>query len=115
LFGDPLPGGCDTAVVASVLHDFSPERAQRILQRAFEALPPDGRLVVMEIAPDEDRSGPPLAVAFALTMIVNTAGGDAYTPSQYRAVIEAAGFTDVRTIPLGGALVTTAFEAQKAG
>src|SRR5256714_3985452 len=85
IFESPLPDGCDTAVVANVLHDFSPDRAREILGRVAAALPPGGRVVILEIVPDEERRSPPLAVAFSVAMIVNTAGGDAPTLSQYPA------------------------------
>jgi 3-hydroxy-5-methyl-1-naphthoate 3-O-methyltransferase len=110
-FADPLPAGCDAAVVANLLHDFSPERCVEILGRVAAALGPRGRLVIMEIVPDDDRTGPPLAVAFATAMIVNTAGGDAHTAAHYREWLTNAGFGDIRQHRLPGRMVTTAFEA----
>jgi hypothetical protein len=114
MFEDPLPGGCDTAVLANVLHDFSPDRAREILARVAAALPQGGRVVVLEIVPDEERRSPPLAVAFAVAMIVNTAGGDAHTASQYRDWMEEAGFTGVVASAIPGRMVTTALEGTKA-
>jgi 3-hydroxy-5-methyl-1-naphthoate 3-O-methyltransferase len=114
IFESPLPGGCDTAVMANVLHDFSPDRAREILGRVAAALPRGGRTVILEIVPDEERRSPPLAVAFSVAMIVNTAGGDAHTVSQYRAWLEEAGLTGVTVTPIGGRMVTTALEAIKA-
>ena len=114
IFERPLPGGCDTAVVANVLHDFSPDRAREILGRVAAALPLGGRTVILEIVPDEERRSPPLAVAFSVAMIVNTAGGDAHTVSQYRAWLEEAGLSDVVVTPIPGRMVTTALEATKA-
>lgn len=114
IFESPLPGGCGTAVVANVLHDFSPERAREILRRVAAALPRGGRVVILEIVPDEERRSPPLAVAFAVAMIVNTAGGDAHTVSQYRDWLEEAGLTGVVVTPIPGRMVTTALEATKA-
>jgi 3-hydroxy-5-methyl-1-naphthoate 3-O-methyltransferase len=111
LFVDPFPSGCDAAVVANLLHDFSPGRGAEILARVAGALPAGGRLVVMEIVPDDERTGPPLAVAFAAAMVVNTAGGDAHTAAQYREWLAEAGFTDIRRHRLPGRMVTTAFEA----
>jgi len=111
LFVDPLPAGCDAAVIANLLHDFSPGRSAEILARVAGALPAGGRLVVMEIVPDDERTGPPLAVAFATAMVVNTAGGDAHTAARYRQWLAEAGFTDVRQYRLPGRMVTTAFEA----
>ena len=113
LFTEPLPEGCDAAVIANVLHDFSPDRAREILARVAGALPAGGRLVVMEIAPDDDRTGPPLAVAFSVAMIVNTAGGDAHTEAQYRDWLAEAGFGAVTATPLPGRMVTLALEATK--
>jgi 3-hydroxy-5-methyl-1-naphthoate 3-O-methyltransferase len=113
IFDSPLPDGCDTAVVANVLHDFSPARAREILGRVAAALPSGGRVVLLEIVPDEERRSPPLAVAFSVAMIVNTAGGDAHTASQYRAWLEEAGLTGVVLTPIPGRMVTTALEATK--
>jgi Predicted O-methyltransferase len=111
LFADPLPTGCDAAMVANLLHDFSPRRCTEILARVADALPAGGRIVVMEIVPDDERTGPPLAVAFAAAMVVNTAGGDAHTAARYREWLAGAGFTDIRQHRLPGRMVTTAFEA----
>ncbi len=113
LFEDGLPPGCDAAVLANVLHDFSPERAQEILRRVHAALPAGGRLLILEIAPDDDRRGPPLAVAFSVAMIVNTAGGDAHTVPHYRKWLEGAGFADVTVTPIAGRMVTTVLQAVK--
>ena len=113
IFESPLPGECDTAVLANLLHDFSPARARQILGRVVAALPRGGRVVILEIVPDEERRSPPLAVAFAVAMIVNTAGGDAHTASDYRAWLEAAGLTDVAVRPIPGRMVTMALEAVK--
>jgi precorrin-6B methylase 2 len=111
LFADPLPEGCDLAVVANVLHDFAPERVQEILRRVAAALPAGGRLLVMEIVPDDERRGPPLAVAFSAAMVVNTAGGDAHTAAQYRVWLEQAGFIGITMRPLPGRMVTMVLDA----
>ena len=78
------------------------------------ALPRGGRVVILEIVPDEERRSPPLAVAFSVAMIVNTAGGDAHTASQYRAWLEDAGLAGVVVTPIPGRMVTTVLEATKA-
>jgi 3-hydroxy-5-methyl-1-naphthoate 3-O-methyltransferase len=113
LFADPLPDGCDVAVVANVLHDFSPGRCQEILARVAAALSTGGRVVVLEIVPDDDRRRPPLAVAFATAMVVNTAGGDAHTAAQYRGWLEEAGFTGISLTPIAGRMVTAAIQATR--
>ena len=112
-FVDALPEGCDAAVIANLLHDFSPEKAATILARVAEALPSGGRLLVMETAPDDERSGPPLAAVFTVAMIVNTEGGIAYTPAELREMIDKAGFDVDGIVTLGERYVTTAVVARK--
>jgi ubiquinone/menaquinone biosynthesis C-methylase UbiE len=113
MFTDELPQDCDAAVIANLLHDFSTERASEVLGRVAEALPVGGKLLVMEIAPDDDRNGPVHAAVFTVTMIVNTEGGVAYTRAELRSMIEAAGFEVEREVTLGERYVTTAIEAHK--
>jgi hypothetical protein len=112
-FADPLPERCDGALFGQLLHDFSPDRVRRLLGRVSDALPGGAPVVLLEIMPNDDRSAPPLAVAFAVAMIVNTQGGDAHTEPQYRAWLEEAGFGDVRVTPTGGRMVTAMIEARK--
>jgi SAM-dependent methyltransferase len=113
IFEDALPPGCDVAVLANVLHDFSPDRAREILGRVVAALPPGGRVLILEIVPDDERRSPPLAVAFSVAMIVNTAGGDAHTVPEYRSWLDDAGLGDVVVTPIEGRMVTTVIEATK--
>jgi predicted O-methyltransferase YrrM len=113
IFEDALPPGCDVAVLANVLHDFSPDRAREILGRVVAALPPGGRVLILEIVPDDERRSPPLAVAFSVAMIVNTTGGDAHTVPEYRSWLEEAGLADVVVTPLEGRMVTTVIEATR--
>jgi predicted O-methyltransferase YrrM len=113
IFEDALPPGCDVAVLANVLHDFSPDRAREILDRVVAALPRGGRVVILEIVPDDERRSPPLAVAFSVAMIVNTAGGDAHTIPEYRSWLDDAGLGDVVVTPIEGRMVTTVIEATK--
>jgi len=55
-FFDPLPAGADTYVLAQVLHDWPDADAARILARVAEALPADGRLLIVERLPADDGS-----------------------------------------------------------
>ena len=114
VFGEALPEGCDAAVLANFLHDFSEEKNRAVLARVHAALPIGGRVFLLEIVPDDERTGPPLAVAFSAAMIVNTAGGDAYTAAQYRTWLEDTGFTEVRITPTQSKMVTAVIEARKA-
>lgn len=47
-FFDPLPAGADAYLLSDILHDFDDEHAHRILARCVEAVPPAGRVLVIE-------------------------------------------------------------------
>ena len=46
------------------------------------------------------RAGPPGAALVGLNMLVETLGGRSYTESEHQAALAAAGFVDVRAVPL---------------
>jgi hypothetical protein len=47
-FFDPLPAGGDAYLLFDILHNWDDEQAHRILDRCVEAMPSDGRLIVIE-------------------------------------------------------------------
>ena len=47
-FFDPLPTGGDAYVLFDVLHNWDDEHAHRVLARVVEAMPAEGRLIVVE-------------------------------------------------------------------
>ncbi len=83
----------DLVLLPNFLHHFDEEGCREILRRARRALRTDGRVVIVEFVPNEDRVTPPEAASFALTMLAGTPGGDAYTFAEYRAMLDATGFT----------------------
>jgi acetylserotonin N-methyltransferase len=92
-FHDPLPEA-DLYAVGRILHDWSEAKIHRLLTRIHAALPPGGGLLIAETLLDEDHSGPVPAQMQSLNMLVITEGRER-TASQYRALLEAAGFTGV--------------------
>jgi hypothetical protein len=58
-------------------------------------LKPGGRVVVLEFVLNPDRASPPFGARFALTMLAETPGGDAYTFEDLREQLEGAGFRNV--------------------
>ena len=50
---------------------------------------------VLEFVPNEDRVSPPVAAAFSMTMLANTAGGDAYTFRELEEMYREAGYGGV--------------------
>jgi SAM-dependent methyltransferase len=95
---DELPKGQDVAWLSQVLHGESPENAARLVRNAAACLNPGGLLCVQEFALHDDRSGPAHSALFSLNMLAGTAGGQAYTLAEIRAMLENAGARDVRAL-----------------
>jgi len=97
--GDYLAGelgeGYDLVFLSAIIHSNSPEENRALIRKGAAALNPAGQLVVQDFIVDEDRTGPPFAVLFALNMLVGTAAGDTYTESDVRGWMMAAGLSQV--------------------
>lgn len=94
----PLPGGYDVLSFVRVLHDWPADIARLLLEKAWQALPPGGRLVLCE----EFRTRERLAVQFFWTYFL--VGVDACTSrlrevEWYTEALTALGFADIRVIP----------------
>ncbi|GAA4237669.1 methyltransferase [Actinomadura meridiana] len=94
-FFESVPGGADAYVLKSVIHDWDDERATVILSRCRAAMRPDARILLLEqtmpdIVTPETRG----VVNNDLNMLVAT-GGRERTETEFRTLLEGAGFTGV--------------------
>jgi 3-hydroxy-5-methyl-1-naphthoate 3-O-methyltransferase len=96
-FGRPAGELWDVVLVANVLHDVPEDAARRIVGAAAGLLRPGGLLVAYEWLLDEDGAGPPDVAMFALMMMVENEGGDAYPASEIEAWMAEAGLEGVET------------------
>ena len=87
--------GYDIVLVTNFLHHFDAPTNTNLLKRVHAALKPGGRVAVLEFVPNPDRVSPPMPAAFSLTMLAETAGGDAFTFAELRGQLADAGFRDV--------------------
>jgi len=101
-FQDPLPEA-DLYAVGRILHDWSEPKIRTLLTRIHAALPPGGGLLIAEKLLDEDRAGPVATQMQSLNMLVCTEGRER-TESEYRALLEEAGFTQVEARRTGASL-----------
>jgi len=93
-FTDNLPES-DLFAVGRILHDWSAEKIGALLAKIFARLPVGGGLLIAEKLLAEDKSGPTPAHLQSLNMLVCTEGTER-TLSEYRTLLEAAGFRDVQ-------------------
>jgi len=91
-FDVPFGEAYDLVLLPNFLHHFDPTTCERLLAKVRDALAPEGRVVIVEFVPDDDRSGPPDAVRFSLIMLASTPAGDAYTFPEFQSMLRHAGF-----------------------
>lgn len=101
-FTDPLPPA-DLYALGKVLHDWSEEKIRCLLARICAALPNAGGLLIAERLLDEDSGGPAAVTLHSLNMLVATEGRERSFP-EYRALLEAAGFSEVQARKTGAPL-----------
>ena len=99
---DPLGKGFTLVLASAICHMLSPEENQDLLRRCFEALEPQGRVVIQDFILEPDKTGPKQAALFALNMLVGTPAGSTYSYEEYSAWLRGAGFKEVREIRLPG-------------
>ncbi|MEI8307495.1 MAG: arsenite methyltransferase [Chloroflexales bacterium] len=91
----PLPDHSVDVIISNCVINLAPDKSQ-VLSDAFRTLRPGGRLAVSDIVFDGDLSDLPIAEA-ELRTALSWAGcfAGALSMSQYRALLAAAGFTDI--------------------
>jgi SAM-dependent methyltransferase len=90
------------ATLGHILHSEGPDRSKKLLGRILAALAPGGTLAIAEFVPNEERTGPPNALIFAVNMLVNTTDGDAFTFNEIAAWLKEVGFVNPRELPAPG-------------
>ncbi|CAN5256863.1 methyltransferase [soil metagenome] len=92
----------DVVLMGHILHDWDLPAKKMLIDKAFEAIPLDGALVVYESIIDDDRSKNAFGLLMSLNMLIETPGGFDYTGSDCAEWMREAGFSATRVEPLVG-------------
>jgi hypothetical protein len=95
-----LPAGADAYLLSRVLHDWDDADAGRILAACRAALPPGGRVLVVEALMPERAQDGPEAVRMDLHMLT-LLGSRERTEAEYRALLARAGLEVAAVHPTG--------------
>jgi ubiquinone/menaquinone biosynthesis C-methylase UbiE len=93
-----LGSGYDVATLGHILHSEGEARSRTLIKRIFDALAPGGTIVVSEFLVNDDRTGPPNGLIFAVNMLVNTDQGDTFSFNEISSWLKQAGFIEPRTM-----------------
>ena len=74
-FADPLPSA-DVLIMGHILHDWDLEQKRHLLQKAYDALPTGGALIVYEAIIDDDRRHNAFGLLMSLNMLIEGLGFD---------------------------------------
>jgi SAM-dependent methyltransferase len=90
--------GHRVATLGHILHSEGEARSRKLLKKVFDALGPGGTIAIAEFVPDDDRSGPPNALIFAVNMLVHTDEGDTFTFAEISEWLRESGFENMRQL-----------------
>jgi len=90
-FAQPLPKA-DVVMMGHILHDWDLNQKQQLIQKAYEAVPAGGALIVYESIIDDDRSKNAFGLLMSLNMLIETPGGFDYTGADCMGWMKASGF-----------------------
>ena len=91
----------DLSLLGNIVHSEGEEASRTLLARVGRATRPGGLIAIVDMLPNDDRTGPVYPLLFALNMLVNTEAGDTFTLPQYTEWLHAAGFAEVRACDIG--------------
>ena len=100
-FADPLPEA-DVLVMGHILHDWDLDEKRLLLQKAHDALPDGGALIVYEALIDDERRNNPFGLLMSLNMLIETPGGFDFTGADCRAWMQETGFRESYVEHLAG-------------
>jgi hypothetical protein len=99
-FADALPRA-DVLIMGHILHDWDLEQKRLLLQKAYDALPKGGALIVYEAIIDDDRRVNAFGLLMSLNMLIEGLGFD-FTGADCRGWMADAGFRESYVEPLVG-------------
>ncbi len=97
-FFESVPAGGNAYILKHIIHDWGDEQALVILKHCYEAMPENGKLLLVEqvIPPGNE---PFFGKLLDLNMLVMCPGGRERTETEYRALLEKASFKLTRIVP----------------
>ena len=99
---DIEPEAYDLVVLGHVCRTEGSDGARHLIERAYAALKPEGRLLLADYFPDMERKFNPHAVLMGTTMMASTVRGFTFTHKDFSEWLTEVGFRSLRLVePIG--------------
>jgi len=95
---DPLPLGCDVAVMASNLPIYNAANIALVVQKTFDALEPGGEMHLVGETLNPDGVGPLDASMWGMAEVLYGSGGRSHSTTECTGYFEQAGFVNVENV-----------------
>lgn len=89
---DPLPNDCDVALLSNVIHSWSYNQNQAMIDKLDAVLEPGALLLIKDFYISEDGTEPLSSTLFAVNMLIGTQEGTCYTLGQVESWLENTNF-----------------------
>ena len=99
---DPLGGPYDVSMMRALIQVLDRDQAQKVLMNVGRATESGGTIYIIGRIIDDTRKSPANAVLANLNFLNIFDGGQAYTHSEHREWLDAAGFDDFKITPTSG-------------
>lgn len=100
MWEDPFPEA-DIHFYSDIFHDWLPEKGRYLMQKSFESLPSQGRIIIHEMLCDEQKTSPGTVTAYNLTMQV-VIEGQQYSAKELITMLQESGFIEIEVKPTFG-------------
>ncbi|MVO85453.1 methyltransferase domain-containing protein [Streptomyces sp. p1417] len=94
MFTDTFPDGVDAVLFSHILNIFDPPVSVTLLRKAYDTLPPGGKVAVLNMMQNDTKDGPATTMLAAPYFLAVASGqGRLYSWSEYESWIREAGFS----------------------
>lgn len=88
----------DLVLLGHICHSEGAEWSQRLIGKSFDTLKENGKLVIIDYVPDEERRSRLMPLLMAVNALLGTEEGDTFTFSQYKNWLLNKGFLEAQTV-----------------
>ncbi len=92
----------DLVILGHICHSEGAENTRILLSRVCKSLKDEGKVLIADMIPDDERSSEVFPLLFAVNMLINTTDGNTFTMEEYRKWLTESGFHSISTIDVPG-------------